>query len=101
MLAARWPLAEVFHSFSTYRDNNGNPICTDNGLAYSTAKSAICSDADILVDGTQPKSAPCDALSIGLGFTAEPAILGPIADAGAGTPGCPPATDPANDSCGK
>jgi hypothetical protein len=100
IISARWALADVFKSLSSYRDNNGKPICTDSGYSYSVAKSTICNDADILVDGTQPKSAPCDALSIGLGFTADPAVIGPIADAGAVTDGCPPATDPANDSCG-
>jgi hypothetical protein len=98
VIAARWALADVFKSLSTYRDNNGNPICT-NQISYTFAKSTVCNDADILVDGTQPKSAPCDALSIGLGFTADPAVLGDIADAGAVSDGCSPATDPANDTC--
>jgi hypothetical protein len=98
VIAARWSLKDVFRALSTYRDNNGQPICTGTP-SYSIAKGAICNDADILVDGTQPKSAPCDALSIGLGFNADVALKGPIADAGAVTDGCPAATDPASDSC--
>jgi hypothetical protein len=99
VIAARWALADVFKDIASYRDNNGVPICTNQIPTYTFAKSAICQDADILVDGTQPKSAPCDALSIGLGFTADPAVLGNIVDAGALTDGCPAANDPANDSC--
>jgi hypothetical protein len=99
VLAARWPIKQIFASLSSYRDNDGNPICTDQSVVYGDAKSVICSDLDILVDGTQPKSAPCDALSIGLGFEADPALLGGVSDAGALTDGCSAATDPANDSC--
>ena len=98
VFAGRWAITDVFDALSSYRDNNGKPICTDQ-ITYSFAKTAICDDADILVDGTLPKSAPCDALSIALGFTADPALLGPVADAGTSTPGCPAATDPANDKC--
>ena len=99
VIAARWALSDVFKSLSSYRDNNGMPICTNSGFTYTTAKTVVCNDADILVDGTQPKSNPCDALSVGLGFEADPALFGKIADAGAVTDGCSPATDPANDSC--
>jgi hypothetical protein len=98
-LAARWALTDVFKAIGSYRDNNGKPICTDQIASYTLAKQAICQDADILVDGTQPKSAPCDALSVGIGFTADPAVLGTVVDAGALTPGCPAATDPSNDMC--
>ncbi len=98
VLAARWSLTDVFRSLSSYRDNNGQPICT-NATTYSIAKGVICSDADILVDGTQPKSAACDALSFGLGFTADPALVGPVGAAGATPDGCSPASDPALDSC--
>lgn len=94
-LAARWPVTEVFNSLSSFRDNNGKPFCT-NQVAYALAKTRICDGADILVDGTQPKSAPCDALSIGLGFSADPVVLGGVSDAGALTDGCPAATDPAD-----
>lgn len=99
VIAGRWALTDVFKAVSSYRDNMGKPLCTDQGLTYTLAKNAICDDADILVDGTQPKSAPCDALSIAVGFTADAAHLGPVSDAGIDSPGCPAATDPANDSC--
>lgn len=98
LIAARWALSDVFGALSSYRDNKGNPFCTDQSL-WGTVKGTICNYADILVDGTQPKSARCDALSTGLGFTADPALLGPVAEAGVPTPGCSPQTDPANVTC--
>jgi hypothetical protein len=100
VLAARLGVADFFKSLSAYRDTTGMPLCTDSGFIYSTAKTSVCNDADILLDGTQPKSAPCDALSFGMGFTADPALRGPQVPPPAPSPGCPPATDPANDSCG-
>ena len=98
VIAARWSGTDIFRSLSSFRDNNGNPICT-NMTTYTVAKGVICNDLDISVDGTQPKSAPCNALSIGIGFTADPAALGIVADAGGRTDGCAPNADPANDSC--
>lgn len=99
-LAARIGLQGFFQSLSAYRDNMGNPLCTDSGFLYSTAKTSVCNDADIPLSATEPSSATCDALSFGMGFTADPALRGPAVPAPTPTPGCPPATDPANDSCG-
>jgi hypothetical protein len=99
VLAARLGLSDFFQTLSSYRDNQGNPLCTDSGFIYSTVKTSICNDADITVEGTLPLSAPCDAVSFGMGFTADPAVVGPKVPPPTPTPGCPPATDPANDSC--
>jgi hypothetical protein len=98
VLAGRWALPDIFQSLSRYRDDDGNPVCTTSP-GYSIVKSSVCNDADILVDSTQPKSAPCDALSLAFGFNAQQAVLGAINDGGKTTPGCPAATDPANDMC--
>jgi hypothetical protein len=99
-LAARWPIAEVLRSIGSYRDNNDMPFCIDkNALAWAIAKPAICRAADILIDGTQPKSSPCDAISMGIGFSTGPAALGPIVDGGGVSDGCAPSGDPANATC--
>lgn len=100
-VAGRWAITDVFQALSSYRDGNDMPLCTDAALAYTTLKSAVCSDADILVDDTRPKSSPCDALSFGMGFSADPALIGPKAPPPTPSPGCPMATDPAYDSCAK
>jgi hypothetical protein len=99
ILAARWALSDIFNDFASYRDDNGDPICTGT-IGYNLAKSAICNDADILVNASEPESTPCDALSFGLGFTADPANVGPVEDAGASPDGgCAPGTSPAGDMC--
>jgi hypothetical protein len=100
VIAARWPTKQIFQAVASFRDNNGKPvICTDSTL-YDVGKNAICNAADILSDGTAPASVACDSVSIGIGFTADQVELGatpaPLPKA---TPGCPAATDPANDSC--
>jgi hypothetical protein len=100
VLAARLGLASLFDALSSYRDGTGMPLCTNEGFLYPTAKTSICTDADLTLDGTAPKSAPCDAISFGMGFTADPAVKGPVVPVPQSEPGCPAATDPANDSCG-
>ena len=97
IIAARWALTDIFDDLASYRDPSGNAICTGS-IQYSVAKSTICNDADILVNQADPASTPCDALSFGLGFTADTATFGSVVDAG-GAPdgGCPDASRPAGD----
>lgn len=99
IIAARWKIDDVFAALSTYRDGKGEPFCTDLVFAYDTAKKTLCNGRDILADSAGPRSQPCDALSIGVGFTAHAAQLGAVSPPPMPTPGCPPETDPANDSC--
>jgi hypothetical protein len=101
IVAARWKAEDIFAAIGSYRDGNGKPICTDLGLVYGTAKSAICDGLDILADPAGAKSLPCDALSIGIGFTAGEAKLGAVEPPPTPTPGCPMTTDPTYDSCKK
>lgn len=101
VLAGRWRESDVFKALSSYRDSDGKPFCTDLPLFYKNAKGIVCSSRDILADPTGAKSLPCDSLSLGMGFTAEPAKIGPTKAPTASTPGCPPQFDPANDFCPK
>jgi len=97
IISARWVLSDLFASLSSYRDSNGDPICIGT-VTYNFGKSTICSSADIL-SGTGGPSDPCDALSLGLGFTADPARLGtPIAPI-MPEKFCPDGGDPINDTC--
>lgn len=98
VLAGRWSEEDVFASLSTFRGQGGLLICT-NSLYYQPVKSRVCSARDILTDAILPASTPCDALSIGIGFEADPAQLGPVVPAAEPTPGCPPESDPVNDFC--
>lgn len=99
VLAGRWALSDVFRAFSGLRIA-GKPLCTDDVTLYGAGKAALCTGADIRADGTSAKSLPCDALSFGIGFTADPAQIGAPVPEQQPEGGCPPETDPANDSCG-
>jgi hypothetical protein len=48
-------------------------LCTDPLL-----EQAVESAADILVDGSVDLTRPCDGISIGVGFEAVAALLGPV-----------------------
>jgi hypothetical protein len=98
-LAGRWKASDIFKSVSSFRDQNGNPICT-NSAVYDINHSAICDGLDILAEIASP-AASCDALSMGASFTADPAQLGAVVAVVPPDGGCTPATDPANDTCFK
>ncbi len=99
IIAARWAEHDIFMALSSYRDGDGLAMCTGT-FAFGLVRSSICNGMDILVDKSQPTTTPCDAISMGIGFTALP-ILAPteVAPPTPLSPGCPAATDPANTSC--
>jgi hypothetical protein len=99
-LAARLGVNDLFRALSSYRDENGNPVCTNSGFVYDTAKTTFCTDPDITLESNLPSTAPCDAISFGMGITADPAQVGPKVPVPSPTMGCPAATDPLTDSCG-
>lgn len=96
VLAGRWTIPDIFLSLSSFRDNNGDPICTGS-VAYNFGKGTICTGADILSTAGGP-SDPCDALSFGLAFTADPAQLGAPVDPTLPSKFCD-GGDPAGDTC--
>ena len=97
LLVGRIEVSEVFRTLSTMVITQGQ-ICTDNPL-YSWVKNAVCRYPDVASVIGGPTT-PCDAISFGMAFEADPAGLGLIY-VPTGTPAqCPPATDPANDHCG-
>jgi hypothetical protein len=63
--------------------------CTES--VRPVVSSLIQQAADILADGTQDPSRPCQAISLGIGFTASRVHLGPIAAPSPAerTPSCP------------
>ncbi len=61
-----------------------------DGPTFDSIAQQIKAASDILSDGTQDPTKPCDGISIGLGFTAKAVQLGSVA-----TP-VPPAPDPCN-----
>jgi hypothetical protein len=97
VMAGRWTIPDIFLSLSSFRDNNGAPICRGN-VAYEFGKSTICTGADILSTTGVPSDA-CDALSFGVAFTADPAQLGVAVDPTLPSKFCPDGGDPAGDVC--
>lgn len=93
----RWKIADVFFALSSYRDQDGIAICTNDAF-YKTGRGQLCALPDITVEAASPTT-PCDALSVGVGFQAAPANLGPLVATPVQTPGCPKETDPQFDSC--
>jgi hypothetical protein len=97
LVVGKWRLEDVFLAISSYRSNDGLPVCTDD-TAYVIGKQTICKSADVYAGTTTPTT-PCDSLSLGVAFEASPARVGAIISPPGNPPGCPPETDPANDSC--
>jgi hypothetical protein len=97
VLAGRWKVADFFAMLGSLVADD-QALCTDN-LVYAMVKNTLCEYPDV-ASGQVGPTTPCDALSLGMGFEAEPARLGPVWWPPSDLAPCPPATDPANDHCG-
>ncbi len=98
LLTARAGAKEMFQAVASYRDSNGNGMCTDSPF-YTTIKSTLCDRLDILKTiGSKPTSA-CDAISFAIGFETDPAKLGMPVVPAPDKPVCLKNNDPANDCC--
>lgn len=91
MMAGRWPTRDVLRVMGLAADpaNEAQRIC-DNLSSYGSLKQLICNYADLSIkQDVQPAVGHCDAISMGIGFRATSALLGPIGvDKPAPTP-CP------------
>ncbi len=96
LVVGRWTLAEFFKFIGSIT-NQQEPICTDSSV-YPLLKSALCQYPDITSELTGP-TAPCDALSFGVGIEADPAQIGTVMPAIEAQRLCPPETDPMFDDC--
>jgi hypothetical protein len=96
-LAGTWGQAQVLGGIGKLFESVGK--CTDFPL-YQNLKSLVCGALDVSASGVPLPTQPCDALSIGVAFTAKP-VLAPTTtvDVPLATTTCPPATDPLNDAC--
>ncbi len=97
VLSARLPTSAIFDSLDDFRDGNGDPLCTDNAI-FGIARDTVCESADIF-SGTGTPTSPCDSISLGVGFDADPAMLGQVVDLSGQTPGCPEGTEPSRCDC--
>ncbi len=99
VIAARWSEKEVFASLASFRGPMGTMLCNDGGFVYNSVRANVCSNRDILSDSIQAAATPCDALSLGIGFEADPAMLGDVKMAADPAGACPEGQSPAEDSC--
>lgn len=97
LLVGRWALSDVLAIAPRFRVD-GDPVCTDHSV-YALFKNAVCSVADITA-GVSGPTTECDAMSFGIAFEAEEALLGTVFDTPPPDPNpCPPEIDPGRDSC--
>jgi hypothetical protein len=90
VVTGRWDTRNLLTGMQGIKDpfNAGQFLCgTDS--TYQAFKGAICAASDISRIGSNDNTgAPCDALSLALGFTTEPALLGPLYPNKIGTTPC-------------
>ncbi len=97
-IAGRWNISQLLSSLQTVAVTGLGPLCPGTST-YSFVKQEICKYADIMTDPLKDLTGTtCDALSLGIGFTADPAQLGSVAAAAIKTSLCPP--DAGLDNCG-
>ena len=97
LLASRWKTASILGQLGRVVIL-GMSVCTDHPT-YEGLKSQICSYSDIY-SGVGTPTTPCDSISAGMAFEAKPAKLGPVLPQASEPTNCPPAVDPAGDTCG-
>ena len=79
-LTGRWQVSRLLTALEVLADpvDPTRYLCGDSP-AYSAIKDMICSGQDIVSDVKQDNTgAPCDSVSVAIGFTATPAVLGKV-----------------------
>jgi hypothetical protein len=95
-IAGRWNVSQLLASLQTVQIGS-QPLCPGSST-YGFVKGEICKYADIMTDFTQDlKGGTCDALSLGIGFTADPAQMGDVVPSTPKASLCP--GDAAPDDC--
>lgn len=79
-LAGRWPTKNALKAISVLTDPaSGKPFCEPGSTFYPIVKSELCGNADVSSNIARDNSnADCDALSLAMRFTAEPAQFGVV-----------------------
>jgi hypothetical protein len=84
VVTGRWDTRNILTGMQGLHDpfNSGQFLCGSDPT-YQAFKSAICQASDISnIAGNDNTNAPCNALSLAVGFTTEPAKLGGVLDGG-------------------
>jgi hypothetical protein len=100
-ITGRWNVSDMLGAFQDITVSSAS-VCPGSTY-YTLLKGEACQYADIMTDPTQDLTGlTCDALSLGIGFTADPALLGPIVQTPLRISNCyPDGGAPDADSCGK
>lgn len=72
--------ADVFINEIAKLAGSFDPNLCPPSATFQSIANQIQQASDILIDGTQDPAAVCNGISIGLGFDAEGAVLGPVFD---------------------
>ena len=73
--------ADMLRTFGAWEDPLGGFMCPNTGsFAYDAIQGAMCKNRDIRGSAADDHNGlPCDAISFGLGFSAEPGVIyGPV-----------------------
>jgi hypothetical protein len=97
-IAGRWFVNDLLRQLDQFPDPTAlsKPLCMSSA-AYPRFHDVVCSFVDICVSPTCSPTTPCDAISVGMGFEAEQAILGDIYQLQPLQDRCP--DDPGEDDC--
>ncbi len=89
VLAGRWASSDALRNLGALGDPSadGGKVC-NSPLNFAALKFLVCAAADISSTGPDNSNVTCDALSLGLRYTAKPATFGSIISIDAGTAGC-------------
>lgn len=100
VMAARLTERDAFEAFDAFRyeEDKAAFFCMGVGFVYELSRGAFCRALDLRL-ADDDATAACDAVSVGLGFSADPARLGSISELPATLPVCAPGTEPAFDRC--
>ncbi len=92
-IAGRWPTSQILRTLASIPEEGGTFLCPSEApLPYAVIKYVVCTAADISTslsqDNRVPTLAPCDAISVGMQFTASPAQLGDYVSVPPAPSGC-------------
>jgi hypothetical protein len=75
----RWAVSDALQQLAYVHDpaNSENYFCPSSPT-YTQIKSVLCPALDLTANPSAPLTSSCDALSLTLGFTAQPALLGTV-----------------------
>jgi hypothetical protein len=78
-IAGRWPTSQILSTLAYIPEEGGGFLCGPDSLNYNIVRAVVCENADIQTLSQEDNmGAPCDAISVGMQFTAVPAKLGGI-----------------------